>query len=72
MDACRVPIREFPDPAVDTPLTPKPIEKDRCTGRWMLLVRGSGVQGITRVLSVRAVTPETARRRPTIGRFAVV
>ena len=27
MDACRVPIREFPDPAVDTPLTPKPIEK---------------------------------------------
>ncbi|HYR92326.1 MAG TPA: peptide-methionine (S)-S-oxide reductase MsrA [Terriglobia bacterium] len=27
MDACRVPIRNFPDPAVDTPLTPQPTEK---------------------------------------------
>jgi peptide-methionine (S)-S-oxide reductase len=27
MDSCRVPIRQFPDPKVDTPLAPKSVEK---------------------------------------------
>jgi len=27
MDACRIPIRDFPDPKVDTPLTSEPVEK---------------------------------------------
>ena len=27
MDACRIPIRDFPDPKVDTPLTTEPVEK---------------------------------------------
>jgi peptide-methionine (S)-S-oxide reductase len=27
MDACRIPIRDFPDPKVDTPLTSEPAEK---------------------------------------------
>jgi peptide-methionine (S)-S-oxide reductase len=27
MDACRIPIRNFPDPKVDTPLSPSPVEK---------------------------------------------
>lgn len=27
MDSCRIPIKDFPDPRVDTPLVPSPIEK---------------------------------------------
>jgi peptide-methionine (S)-S-oxide reductase len=27
MDACRIPIRDFPDPKLDTPLTSEPVEK---------------------------------------------
>jgi peptide-methionine (S)-S-oxide reductase len=27
MDACRIPIRDFPDPKMDTPLTSEPVEK---------------------------------------------
>jgi len=27
MDACRIPIRDFPDPNVDTPLTSEPVDK---------------------------------------------
>src|SRR5262245_19156275 len=27
MDACRIPIRNFPDPKVDAPLTSEPVEK---------------------------------------------
>src|SRR5260370_34794873 len=27
MDSCRVPIRQFPDPIVDTPLASQPVEK---------------------------------------------
>ena len=67
MDACRIPIRDFPDPKIDTPLASTPAEKTAVLAGgcfWCVEAVFKELRGVQSVLSGYAGgTPETADYR---------
>jgi peptide-methionine (S)-S-oxide reductase len=54
MDACRIPIKNFPDPKVDTPLSPSPVEKTAVLAGgcfWCVEAVFKELRGVTSVRS---------------------
>jgi peptide-methionine (S)-S-oxide reductase len=67
MDSCRIPIKNFPDPKLDTPLSPSPIEKTAVLAGgcfWCVEAVFKELRGVTSVRSGYAGdTAETANYR---------